>query len=116
MGQETPNFTPEEVLGLQPGAYPDLIKRAFRQLALQYHPDTNPDDPKSEETFKKITNAYHQLSTKYPQLPDITEETFRLDLNNATIIDNPDGGQTFRFNLSDLKQVTPKSRRIGPKG
>jgi curved DNA-binding protein CbpA len=117
MIQENPDYTPEEILGLQPGASPDLIRRAFRQLALQYHPDTHPDDPKSEEIFKYITKAYHQLSKKYPELPDTLEETFRLDLNDATrIIDNPDGGQTLKFNFSDLRPVTPKARRLGSKG
>ena len=41
-----------EVLGLQKGATDDEIKKAYRKLAKQYHPDLNPDSPKAEAKFK----------------------------------------------------------------
>ncbi len=41
---------------------PDDLKRAFRQLALKYHPDRNPDNKESEEKFKEINEAYSCLS------------------------------------------------------
>jgi molecular chaperone DnaJ len=51
-----------EVLGVQRGATPDELKRAYRQLALQYHPDRNPDDPQAAERFKECSEAYSVLS------------------------------------------------------
>ena len=51
-----------EVLGVSRESAPDDIKKAFRQLALQYHPDRNPGDKGSEERFKEINEAYSVLS------------------------------------------------------
>lgn len=52
---------PYEVLGLDRSASEDDIKRAYRRLALQYHPDRNPGDPAAEERFKQATEAYAVL-------------------------------------------------------
>ncbi len=51
-----------EVLGVSSDASADEIKRAYRKLAQKYHPDANPDDPKAEERFKDISEAYATLS------------------------------------------------------
>lgn len=51
-----------EVLGVGRNASPDEIKQAFRKLAVQHHPDKNPDDPKAAERFKEINHAYQVLS------------------------------------------------------
>jgi molecular chaperone DnaJ len=51
-----------EILGLQKGASDDEIKKAFRKLALQYHPDRNAGDKEAEEKFKEINEAYQVLS------------------------------------------------------
>jgi curved DNA-binding protein len=51
-----------EVLGLSRDASEDEIKRAYRKLALKFHPDHNPDHSESEEKFKEIGEAYAVLS------------------------------------------------------
>ena len=62
-----------QVLGVEKTSSEKEIKRAFRRLARQCHPDVNPDDPQAEERFKEINEAYEVLSDqgkrqKYDQL------------------------------------------------
>lgn len=49
------------LLGVSRSATDDEIKKAYRKLAIQYHPDRNPNDKKAEEKFKEITEAYETL-------------------------------------------------------
>ena len=51
-----------EVLGVAKGANADEIKKAYRKLAKQYHPDANPDNAEAEAKFKEISEAYVVLS------------------------------------------------------
>lgn len=53
-----------DILGVSRGASEKDIKQAFRRLAKQYHPDTNPDDPAAEARFKEINEAYEVLGDK----------------------------------------------------
>jgi molecular chaperone DnaJ len=50
-----------EVLGVARGAAPDDLKKAYRKLAMQYHPDRNPGDQAAEQKFKAISEAYDVL-------------------------------------------------------
>jgi molecular chaperone DnaJ len=51
-----------EILGVAKNANESEIKKAYRKLALQYHPDKNPDDKSAEEKFKEAAEAYEVLS------------------------------------------------------
>jgi molecular chaperone DnaJ len=51
-----------EVLGVAKGASADEIKKSYRKIALQYHPDRNPGDKEAEEKFKEAAEAYDVLS------------------------------------------------------
>ena len=50
-----------EVLGVQKNSSEDDLKKAFRRLAMKYHPDRNPDDAEAEEKFKEAKEAYEVL-------------------------------------------------------
>ena len=61
-----------EVLGVSRSADDQQIKRAYRKLALQHHPDRNPGDTKAEESFKEASEAYailadHEKRSRYDQ-------------------------------------------------
>ncbi|MEJ2520066.1 MAG: DnaJ C-terminal domain-containing protein [Desulfuromonadales bacterium] len=73
------------VLGLEKSASADQIKKAYRKLALKYHPDKNPDDKQAEERFKQITEAYAVLSDpekkkQYDQLRPVKGQDYLMRL------------------------------------
>src|SRR5918994_1562149 len=53
-----------KLLGVNEGASQEEIRRAYKNLARKYHPDTNREDPKSEERFKEVQLAYEVLSSR----------------------------------------------------
>lgn len=79
----------------------DEIKKSFRRLARQFHPDANPNNPSAEERFKKISEAYDVLSdpakrAKYDQLSQFSQTGRR-----------PTGGQAFSMDdVGDMFQGT----------
>ena len=54
-----------KLLGLSTEASQDDIRKAHRKLARQYHPDANPEDPRAEERFKEVQQAYEVLSNPH---------------------------------------------------
>ncbi len=53
-----------KILGIERDASKEDIKRAFRKLARQYHPDVNPNNPEALEKFKEINEEYSILNDK----------------------------------------------------
>ncbi|AOT68532.1 molecular chaperone DnaJ [Geosporobacter ferrireducens] len=74
-----------EVLGLEKGVDEQAIKRAYRKLAMQYHPDKNPGNKEAEEKFKEINEAYEVLS-------DANKRTRYDQFGHAGVGGNGDGG------------------------
>jgi len=53
-----------KILGIPRGASQDDIRKAHRKLVRKYHPDANPQDPRAEERFKQVQQAYEVLSNE----------------------------------------------------
>ena len=75
---------PHRVLGLMPEATENELRKAYRRLAMQFHPDRNPDKPEAEEKFKQLQWAYENLIGKkeeasLPGRPGQTENSFSGD-------------------------------------
>lgn len=69
-----------DILGVERDATPDEIKKRFRQLARDTHPDANPDDPTAEERFREVAEAYEVLSDAQKRARFDRGEEFGADL------------------------------------
>ena len=105
-----------ELLGLEKGASEDDIKKGFRKMALQYHPDRNQDNKEAEEKFKEINEAYQVLSD--PQKKSQYDQFGHVDNNGQ-------GGFEGGFDFSEMGGFgdifesffgggSSRSRRNGP--
>jgi curved DNA-binding protein len=95
------------VLGIEKTAGTDVIKKAYRKLAVKYHPDKNPGDKAAEERFKEITEAYAVLSDaeKRRQYDQFGEAGFHQRYSQEDIFRNADLNDIFRefgFSGDDL--------------
>ena len=84
-----------ELLGVNREATADDLKRAYRKLAREYHPDTNPGDAAAEAKFKEISEAYavlsdHEARARYDQF------------GHDGLRGGGTGGDPFNFDLSDI--------------
>ena len=97
-----------EILGLKKGASPDEIKKAFRKLAVKYHPDKNAGDKKAEDRFKEINEAYAVLSDpeKKSQYDQFGSTGFHQRYSQEDIFRNFNANDIFReFNLGGSDDV-----------
>jgi molecular chaperone DnaJ len=87
-----------EVLGVAEGASQKEITKAYRRLARQYHPDTNPGDARAEERFKEITAAYDVLGDEAKR-KEYDEVRALGPLGAGFGGPGGPGGATFRFDI-----------------
>ncbi len=87
-----------KILGVNRDASPEDIKKAYRRLALKYHPDKNPNNKEAEEKFKEINEAYAVLSDpeKRRQYDTFGAETFSQRFTHDDIFRGFDLGEILR--------------------
>lgn len=92
-----------KILGIEPGATQDDIKKAYREACSKHHPDLNPDNPRAEENFKKACEAYNTLSDPNKRRMYDLGRRIDVDINlDPSKIDPEDIAQTFSQILKDF--------------
>ena len=86
-----------EVLGVAKGASEDEIKKAYRKLAKQYHPDMHPGDKECEEKFKEASEAYSVLSD--------ADKRAKYDQFGHAAFEQGGGAGGFDFNSFDFGDI-----------
>ena len=84
-----------EVLGVSKNASDDEIKKAYRKLAIKYHPDKNPGDKEAEEKFKEISEAHEVLSDKQKRAR--YDQFGHAGVGGADMGGNPFSGGNYHF-------------------
>ncbi len=87
-----------DVLGVQKGASDADIKKAYRKLAKQYHPDANPDNKEAEDKFKEASEAYEVLS-------DSSKRSKYDQFGHAAFDGGAGGGYHYEGGFSDFSDI-----------
>nr|MDQ6931004.1 DnaJ domain-containing protein [Candidatus Eremiobacteraeota bacterium] len=109
-----------EVLGVHRGATPDDIKKAYRALAREHHPDVSSDKASAEHKFKEINEAYEVLSDPrkremYDRYGSVTSGVGASDFGGFTNGFGGGGfGEIFDMFFSEARTAGPQARRNGP--
>ena len=98
-----------EILGVNKSSSEGEIKKAYRKIAIKYHPDKNPDNKVAEEKFKEAAEAYSVLSD--------TEKRQRYDQFGHAGVNNGPGGAGFSWSTGKkedqiMAALEPNFRRI----
>lgn len=97
--KEIQKFDPFEILDVTPQSSASQIKRAYRKLSLNYHPDKNPDDPLAASRFIQITKAYQAL-------------TDEISKRNWEKFGNPDGPQVNKVGIGLPRFLLEKENHL----
>ena len=90
-----------EVLGVSRDTSQADIKKAYRKAAVQYHPDKNPDDPKAEEKFKELGQAYEVIGDEEKR----AAYDIRCEVGRRLITGNPVSREEHEASVSRIRSL-----------